>query len=136
MTLTLDIPNDVEAEKRVRLAVALYDARMVTPEAAAEIAGLSGAAFLDALTLAGVPSVQSAADTSPNISEELAALKTRRIPQSLDELTPRVPTPPGMTAIGMMQGQWPGEETEEELLALLAADRAKDRDRARNKDRR
>jgi hypothetical protein len=135
MTLTLDIPNDVEAEKRVRLAVALYDARAASLDAA-EIAGLSPAAFQEALDQAGVSPVTNIPAVTPEMAEELAALKTRHVPQSLDELTPRVPTPPGMTAIGMMQGQWPGDETEEELLALLAADRAKDRDRARNKGRR
>ncbi len=136
MTLTLDIPNDMEADKRVRLAVALYDARAVAPDAAAEIAGLSPDAFQEALGRAGVSPTPDIPTMTPEMAEELAALRTRRIPRSLDELKPRVPTPPGMTAIGMMQGQWPGDETEEELLAFLAADRAKDPDRAQNKGRR
>ena len=44
-----------------------------------------------------------------------------RIPQSLDELKPRREPPPGKTAMEMIQGQWPGEETTEELLAQLKA---------------
>lgn len=49
MTVTLDIPPDIDAAKRERLAVALYDARMVSQGKAAQIAGLSRAAFIDAL---------------------------------------------------------------------------------------
>ena len=58
-----------------------------------------------------------------------AALETRQatqssryhVPQSLDELKPRREPPPGKTAMEMIQGQWPGEETTEELLAQLKA---------------
>lgn len=46
-------------------------------------------------------------------------LKTRTVPQSLGELKPRVPTPPGRSAIDAIAGQWPGDETEGELLAAL-----------------
>ena len=49
MTLTLDIPDTLDAARRERLAVALYDARLVTQGQAAQMAGLSRAAFLDAL---------------------------------------------------------------------------------------
>lgn len=42
-----------------------------------------------------------------------------RVPQSLEEIGPRVPPPPGMTAMQFIRGQWPGDETEEELLATL-----------------
>jgi len=65
-----------------------------------------------------------------DLDAALAALRGRLVPQSLSEMAPRIPTPPGETAIGLMQERWPGEESEEELLALLAADRAKDRGRA------
>ncbi len=133
MTLTLDIPNDVESDKRVRLALALYDARVVSQDKAAQIAGLSLDEFQDAVGETGVLPPPSIPTMTPEMAEELAALKNRRIPQSLDEMTPRVPTPPGMTAMQMIRGQWPGDETEEELLALLAADRAKDPDRAKRR---
>ena len=43
------------------------------------------------------------------------------IPQSLEELRPRRQPTPGKTAMQMIQGQWPGEETTEELLAQLKA---------------
>ena len=42
-----------------------------------------------------------------------------REPQSLEELKPRVKLPPGVTAMQFIRGQWPGDETEEELLATL-----------------
>ncbi len=51
----------------------------------------------------------------------LAGLRSRRIPQSLDELQPRKQPPPGKTAMDMVYGRWPGDETEEELLAALKA---------------
>ena len=40
---------------------------------------------------------------------------------SLEDLKPRRQPPPGKTAMQMIQGQWPGEETTEELLAQLRA---------------
>lgn len=43
--------------------------------------------------------------------------KTYHVPQSQDELKPRRQPPPGKTAMQMIQGQWPGEETTEQLLA-------------------
>ena len=51
----------------------------------------------------------------------LAGLRNRRIPQSLDELKPRNPLPPGKTLKDMREelGPWPGDETDEELLAAL-----------------
>jgi hypothetical protein len=55
----------------------------------------------------------------PTPEEIHAELRAWRTPQSLDELRPRVPPPPGMTAMQFIRGQWPGDETEEELLASL-----------------
>ena len=51
----------------------------------------------------------------------IAGLKDRRIPQSLDELKPRLLPPPGKTAMQMIVGKWPGDETDEELQAALKA---------------
>ena len=51
----------------------------------------------------------------------LAGLKDRRVPQSLDEIKPRRLPPPGKTAMQMLVGQWPGDETDEELKAALKA---------------
>ncbi len=51
----------------------------------------------------------------------IAGLKDRRIPQSLDEIKPRRLPPPGKTAMQMIVGQWPGDETDEELQAALKA---------------
>lgn len=58
MTLTLEMPQSLEAEKRERLAVALYDARMVSQGRAAQVAGLSRAAFFDLLGRHGVTPYQ------------------------------------------------------------------------------
>ncbi len=58
MTLTLDIPDTLDAQQRERLAVALYDARAVTQGQAANIAGLARADFIDALVRAAVSVIQ------------------------------------------------------------------------------
>lgn len=67
-----------------------------------------------------------------NLDLELQALKERieqieakqssyHVPQSVAELKPRRLPPPGRTAMKMTMGQWPGEESTEELLAQLKA---------------
>lgn len=55
--------------------------------------------------------------------EEIAAeLKNYRIPQSLDELKPRLQPPPGKTIKDLLPKEpWPGNETDAELLAALKA---------------
>ncbi len=64
MTVTLDISSELrhdsmeQPEKLQRAAIALYDARLVTQGQAAEIAGLSRAEFVDALSHAGVSVIQ------------------------------------------------------------------------------
>lgn len=55
----------------------------------------------------------------PSHEELTAELRAWRTPQSLDELKPRALPPPGMTAMEYIRGKWPGDETEEELLATL-----------------
>ena len=82
MTLTLDIPPDIEAAKRERLAVALYDARMVSQGKAAQIAGLSRAAFIDALGRHGVSPFQYDAD---EVLAELEMLRERDRQAALQE---------------------------------------------------
>ena len=55
----------------------------------------------------------------------IAGLRNRRIPQSLDELKPRDPLPPGMTLKDIRDAlpdvEWSAEETDEKLLAALKA---------------
>ena len=51
----------------------------------------------------------------------ISGLKNRPIPQSLDEIKPRRLPPPGKTAMDMIVGQWPGDETDQELQAALKA---------------
>lgn len=55
----------------------------------------------------------------------IAGLRNRRIPQSLDELKPRKPLPPGKTLKDIIESlprpDWSKEETDEALLAALKA---------------
>ena len=53
------------------------------------------------------------------IEKLIAGLKNRHIPQSLDEIKPRRLPPPGKTAMEMIVGQWPGDETDEEIQKAL-----------------
>jgi hypothetical protein len=61
------------------------------------------------------------------LPEELARevlstyLRQRRIPQTIEELTPRKPLPPGKTLKDVLEAMppWPGNETDEELLTAL-----------------
>jgi hypothetical protein len=53
------------------------------------------------------------------VLRELEALKDRKPPQSLADLKPRIPTPPGTTWIESIRGQWPGDETDEEINRAL-----------------
>lgn len=66
MTLTLDIPVGIqgaqEREKRVKAAVAMYDAQLVSQGQAAELARLSRAEFIDALERFGVSPFQYSAE--------------------------------------------------------------------------
>ncbi len=75
MTLTLDMPTNLSALQRERLAVALYDARMVSQGRAAEIAGLSRAEFFDTLGRYGVTPFQY--DSAEELQAEVEML-TRR----------------------------------------------------------
>ena len=52
---------------------------------------------------------------------QIEATVSRPTPQSLDEIQQRRQPPPGKTAMQMIHGQWPGDETTEELLAQLKA---------------
>ena len=49
----------------------------------------------------------------------IAGLKNRPVPKSLDELRPRRQPPSGKTAMDMIIGQWPGDETDEEINKAL-----------------
>jgi hypothetical protein len=51
----------------------------------------------------------------------LAALKHRKPPQSVDELQPRLPSPPGTSWLAQVVGQWPGDESDEEIGEALDA---------------
>jgi hypothetical protein len=54
------------------------------------------------------------------ITDELAALKNRVPPKSLDDLKPRVPVPAGVSWIHSIAGQWPGDESDEEFERAVA----------------
>ena len=49
----------------------------------------------------------------------LDALKDRPRPKSVDELKPRIPSPPGTSWLAQVVGQWPGDETDEEIGKAL-----------------
>ena len=58
--------------------------------------------------------------TPQEVMERLIAeLKHRPVPQSLADLKPRRLPPPGKTAWDMVVGQWPGDETDEEIRQAL-----------------
>ena len=65
-----------------------------------------------------VPSLTPDSDT---VSAALAALPALPAPQILADLKPRRPLPTGSNGMEFVIGQWPGTETEEELLAALEA---------------
>jgi len=56
--LTVNVPEDLPAEKCLRLAVALFDTRLLSSRQAAQMASLSRADFLDALGQFGVTPFQ------------------------------------------------------------------------------
>ena len=76
MTLTLDIPPDVEAARLEHAAVALYEARLLTQGQAAQLAGLTRAAFIGALRNAGVSVIQY--DSAEEILAEADLLAAHR----------------------------------------------------------
>ena len=47
------------------------------------------------------------------------ALKNRERPRSVEELKPRIPSPPGTTWLAQVWGQWPGDESDEEIFKAL-----------------
>jgi hypothetical protein len=49
----------------------------------------------------------------------LLALKDRRAPRALGDLKPRIPSPPGTSWLEQIRGQWPGDETDEEVFEAL-----------------
>jgi hypothetical protein len=53
--------------------------------------------------------------------QALQALEERKPPQSLAELKPRIPPPAGSNGLDQVIGQWPGEETDDEIQAALDA---------------
>lgn len=77
MTLTMDIPADVEREKLVRAAIALYDARIFTQGQAAQMAGLSRVAFFDALGRCGVSPFQYDLDEALADADRLGERESR-----------------------------------------------------------
>jgi hypothetical protein len=53
------------------------------------------------------------------VMAELSALKHRKPPQSLADLKPRIPPPPGKSWLEAVVGQWPGDESDEEIERIL-----------------
>lgn len=78
MTLTLDIPDDLDPKKRIALAVALVDARLLSQGRAARLAGLSRAAFLDAMGAAHVSPFQYDVDEVLADAERISQMERAR----------------------------------------------------------
>ncbi|MFN3652014.1 MAG: hypothetical protein ACK47B_20760 [Armatimonadota bacterium] len=53
------------------------------------------------------------------VLHELEALKQRKPPQSLADLKPKRPAPPGQSWIAAIVGKWPGDESDEEVERIL-----------------
>ncbi len=53
------------------------------------------------------------------VLRELAALRERKPPQTLADLKPRAATPPGMNWLESIRGEWPGNESDEEIYRAL-----------------
>jgi hypothetical protein len=53
------------------------------------------------------------------VQQALLALKDRKRPHSLADLKPRIPTPPGTSWLEAIRGQWPGNESDEEINRAL-----------------
>ena len=88
MTFTLELPaptdpqSDRQRERRLQAAVALYDAQLVSQGSAAELAGLSRAEFMDALSRAGVSAIQYDADEAIEDAARIAAWEAGTIPNA------------------------------------------------------
>jgi len=91
MTLQVDLPPDVEARLQKQAAEQ----------------GQEPAEYVAELVRQGL------------VMRELEALKHRKPPQSLADLKPRAATPPGTTWLEAIRGQWPGDESDEEINRAL-----------------
>ncbi|HEX5084026.1 MAG TPA: hypothetical protein VFY40_18410 [Blastocatellia bacterium] len=66
-------------------------------------------------------------DFDPDAFERAFAQMTNRTPEEIEETRARIfqemvsplPLPPGKTLADILYGQWPGDETDEEVLAAL-----------------
>ncbi len=102
MTITIDLPPET-ADRLARKAA----------QGGQDLAG-----YVQRLAVREAGEV---AETDADMEAMIEAASRQPIPQSLDEIKPRNPPPPGKTAMQMIRGQWPGDETTEELLAQLKA---------------
>jgi hypothetical protein len=53
------------------------------------------------------------------MAQRIDALRDRQSPQSLEEIEPKSPLPPGSNGLDLIVGQWPGDETDEEIRQAL-----------------
>ena len=49
----------------------------------------------------------------------VGTLRERNRSQTVEDLKPRIPPPPGSNGMALVFGRWPGDETTEELLVAL-----------------
>jgi hypothetical protein len=75
-----------------------------------------------------ITSTDEDGDFDPDALERAIAQMTNRTPEEVEETRARLfqemepprPLPPGKTLADILSGQWPGDETDEEVLAALA----------------
>ena len=98
MTIQVDLPGHLEARLREEAAEQGQDAAEQGQDAAEYVSELVKRQL---------------------VMKELEALKHRKPPQTLADLKPRSPTPPGTTWLEAIRGQWPGDESDEEIERAL-----------------
>ncbi len=110
MTLTIDLTPDEEARLR----------------AAARRRGLAPAECAHKLLAEHLPDVEEASKRFSTLDEAIAKM-THRTPEEIEETRRRVleasrpprDLPPGKTLADVVVGQWPGDETDEQIQEAL-----------------
>lgn len=97
----------------VRLEVPADVAQRIVDEA--RVRNIDPQKLLGQVLFTGLSSLAGQSEERNTLLQEL---RTQPVPQTLADLKPRIATPSSQSPIAMIVGQWPGEETEAELLAV------------------
>jgi len=74
--------------------------------------------LLNVILSSGMRHLTKQTETRENLLQQI---RVQPQPQTLADIKPRRAMPPDQNPISLIAGQWPGEETEAELLAALKA---------------